>query len=358
MAFCTKCGQQLIDGQPHNCPAAPQPQPQPQPQGGYNGQNGYGAGNSTVIDKEAVKEKAKDIVHQMDQAGQKIQDLDNSSSYERGLKIVPQIIAANDGEVPVKQYNVAKLRSRITLSKAEGRLQVTNKRVIFRATGRSIMGKVALHQEFKIDELAGIEFRNRPEFNLFNFFMAYIVAAIFAAPGVLLGANVESAFLAVIFAILGVVAIAAWIAVAIILRKTKALNKFYTLRLAILALLSGGLVGSIMSADLDDFGEVVCWIIFGILVLLALINIFLIAFVPNLLIKIKTKGAHSGIEVVKEEPVALLGMLFGNKNREDASGFLEVLPWSETELAMREIGTIIDDIQTLGDAAIEKWKQD
>lgn len=40
------------------------------------------------------------------------------------------------------------------------------------------------------------------------------------------------------------------------------------------------------------------------------------------------------------------------------SGFAEILPWTDTDIAIKEVGTIIDDIKTMGDAAIEKWKQD
>lgn len=40
------------------------------------------------------------------------------------------------------------------------------------------------------------------------------------------------------------------------------------------------------------------------------------------------------------------------------SGYQEILPWKDTDIAIRELGTMIDDIKTMGDAAIEKWKVD
>lgn len=39
------------------------------------------------------------------------------------------------------------------------------------------------------------------------------------------------------------------------------------------------------------------------------------------------------------------------------SGFGEVLPWEDTDLAMNELGTMIDDLQKQGDIAIKKWKK-
>ena len=53
----------------------------------------------------------------------------------------------------------------------------------------------------------------------------------------------------------------------------------------------------------------------------------------------------------------LLQFLFSQRDDQN-SGFREIIPWTDTDIAIREVGTIIDDIKTMGDAAIEKWKQD
>ncbi|MBE6741132.1 MAG: hypothetical protein E7570_02410 [Ruminococcaceae bacterium] len=371
MGFCTKCGQELIDGQQHICPAAnntPPVRPKPSTDNRSVDFKEEGDTIGVSIDKEAVKTKYNDFVSQVGDATNEVRN-SLGNSFERGLDIVPDVINANDGEIPIKQYKIARLRTRITLSKAEGKLQVTNKRVIFRATGRSIMGKVTLHEEFKIDEIAGAEFRNRPEFNFFNFLIAIILTGLFATPGFLIAnlcdgdrAPVFNGIITFFIVVFGILAIGAWIFLAIYLRKKKTYNRFYTLRLIVLSFIGGSVaqraVGHVgyYSSDINKVTAVICAIILSVMVLIALLNIFLIAFVPNLVIKIKTKGALSGIEVMKEQPIALLGFLFG-KNREESSGFLEVLPWVDTDIAIKEVGTMIDDIRTLGDAAIEKWKQ-
>ena len=356
MSFCTRCGQELIDGQEHICPADNNTNTAnyEEKQNRAFSVNGNGETIGVSINKEAVQQKYNNFKSQVDSAASDFQNA-NLDSFERGKRIVPDIIAANDGEVPIKQYNIAKLRTRITLSKAEGRLQVTNKRVIFRATGRSIMGKVTLHEEFSVSELAGAEFRNRPEFNIFNFFVALIITGLFGAAGFGISNELENGFFTFLAIVLALVVIPGWFVIGLLLRKMNSYNKFYVPRLIVVALIGGFLAGRTF-----DYGEGINYfntVLFGLLDLLALINVLLIAFVPNLVIKIKTKGSHSGIEVMKEEPMALLAFLFG-KAKEDNSGFLEVLPWVDTDIAIKEFGTMIDDINTLGDAAIEKWKQD
>ena len=57
----------------------------------------------------------------------------NGDPYERDVPIVPDCIEPEENEIVVKQYNIAKLRTRIKFMKAEGRLMVTNRRVLFRA---------------------------------------------------------------------------------------------------------------------------------------------------------------------------------------------------------------------------------
>jgi hypothetical protein len=100
--------------------------------------------------------------------------------YETGMLIVPECISPDEGEIPVKQYNIAILRNLLRGERAEGRVQITNKRVIFRATGNSIVGKTTLQQEFAISEIGGIEARLNGKFNFLYLFFALIIASISA----------------------------------------------------------------------------------------------------------------------------------------------------------------------------------
>jgi hypothetical protein len=100
-----------------------------------------------------------------------------ADAYERGMAIVPDCIKANENEIPVRQYNVAILRSLLKFERAEGRMQVTNKRVVFRAAGRSVGGRTALQHEYAIDEIAGIETRSNYKFSLLYLIFAILIAA-------------------------------------------------------------------------------------------------------------------------------------------------------------------------------------
>jgi hypothetical protein len=101
-----------------------------------------------------------------------------TDTYERGMNIVPNCISASEHELPVKQYNIAVLRNLFKFERAEGRMQVTNKRVIFRAAGRSVGGRTTLQHEFVINEIAGIEAKNNFKFSfLYLVFAILIIAA-------------------------------------------------------------------------------------------------------------------------------------------------------------------------------------
>lgn len=85
--------------------------------------------------------------------------------------------------------------------------------------------------------------------------------------------------------------------------------------------------------------------------IVVLIDLLIVCFVPNLVIKIKTKGATGAVVIGSQKS------LFRRKTGDDYSGFAEVMPWEDTIMAMNELGTMIDDLQKQGDYAIEKWSR-
>ncbi|MCL2271680.1 MAG: hypothetical protein FWC19_02605 [Treponema sp.] len=98
-----------------------------------------------------------------------------TDTYERELAIVPDCISANENEIAVKQYNIAVMRNLLKFERAEGRMQVTNKRIIFRAAGRSVGGRTTLQHEFAVNEIAGIEARNNYKFSFMYFIFALLI---------------------------------------------------------------------------------------------------------------------------------------------------------------------------------------
>lgn len=327
--FCPYCGRPLSDGQKCSCAQSASAQT---PEFNIN------------IDKAAVKSFFEKMKNRM---GLGDPESNKTDAYEKKKKIVPECIRANEGEIPVKQYEIAKLRNRligIPYSTARGRMQVTNKRVIFRAPGRCIAGRTTLQHEFAIDEIAGIEARREFSFSFWDL--------LFGSWGVALGGAVMTWFLLTItnqnpvaLTFLGFLFGAALICPFFLVKKLWFLKliglggacmSFFTTSMALRGFLNG------------------LYIFFGILA--TIITIFcmvVFAIKPNLVLSIKTKSASDGISIKRKK--APFFLFFGG-NVEENTGFTEVLPLDDAEKCIREINAMVTDIQKLGDFGIEKWK--
>jgi len=170
--FCKKCGTQIDEGK--SCPKC-----------AANSVPASSDGNTifTTSEQKASTDSPSSfknfLLSLKNRMGIGDPENDGSGIYERGMLITPDSIRSNEGEIPVKQYDVAVLRTRLKFMRAEGRMQVTNKRLLFRATGRSIRGRTTLQHEFAIDDIAGVEARRYFRFSFFDFFCGLVLAALF-----------------------------------------------------------------------------------------------------------------------------------------------------------------------------------
>lgn len=97
--------------------------------------------------------------------------------------------------------------------------------------------------------------------------------------------------------------------------------------------------------------------------ILLFICFILICFVPNLVLVIKTEGktegnggSTGGAVLLRRKPT-FWECFFGHANASDEyTGFAEVMPWIDTDIAVEELGSMIDDLQKLGDNGVEKWR--
>ena len=317
MRYCTKCGKQLNDGETCLC------------------------GQKTTLTKvKTIFSKLGDGMNAAE---------DRLNFCERNMKIVPDCISTNEGEISIKQYDLAILRSRIRGQYAEGRLQVTNKRIIFRATGASTLGKTIIQSEFDVNEISGVELKKSNRISLLNIlggiFLTLIISPIFTT--IFEAIYDFSEFLSTIIAIalsVGCVFIFA------------TLKKKGWLKLAVLSGGLGALTGAAgISTDILDIVfdfklySVINIFIFAVAIVW-LIALLRISFVPDLTFYIKTKSASNVFEIKRR----VWGIL--NLSKNEYTGFSEVLPWKDTDLAAQELGSLIDDLQTMGDLAIEKWR--
>ena len=157
MTICTRCGKQIEDGNICECSTET---------------TSATSGDTLKFYRSEIRSFWESMKNRM---GLDDPQRNASDRYERGQQIVPDSINPNEGEVPVRQYNIAVLRNLLRLERAEGRLQVTNKRVVFRAAGISFRGRTTLHQEYAIDEIAGIEARNNYKFNFLYFIFSLLI---------------------------------------------------------------------------------------------------------------------------------------------------------------------------------------
>ncbi len=306
--------------------------------GQYGGQRSraYTNRNTQGVDFDAKKAESA-WINFKNRVGIGEPETNGEDKYERGKNIVPECVKAVDGEVPVKQYVVAKLRSIPMLHWAEGRIQVTSKRVIFRAPGRCITGKTVLQHEFDINEISGIEAKKEPHFGLFEIMLALICSfAVSSLISIMFAAAYDvSKVLGVILALLGMVAGVV---------PPFVLNRKFLLK----AVTVGASVGCVSVLSAAMHGNPFSLILMGLVVILWIICIVLCGLKTSLAIYIKTKNADSAITIRKN------GRLWYAKS---ASGFNEVFPLSDTEKAIRELGAVIRDIQELGEQGVNKWRK-
>ncbi|MGC4018126.1 MAG: hypothetical protein QM793_02045 [Muricomes sp.] len=299
--FCNQCGRPLADGEICQC--------QRQNTASVSGEDGIpfrkliGAGESDNNDVQGC--------------------------FERGKRIVPELAAPCEKEVHVKQYHICNARSRIRGLWQEGNLQVTNKRILFRLSGRSWIGRAMTHTEVGIDEIASISISKGVRFGLWDFLFGVFVSGIVMSIGRTLGMMP-----AVLAYILG-------IALAI---PFFAFKKKYFIKMLCLAGAEGVLLSSsarlmFLHPVLSGFGALLAAIAF----VLYIAVLILFSLKPSLAITIMTK-------CVSAQPIYIW-------SRQTMISTMEVLPGEDADIAVKELGAMVTDIQSLGETGVEKWKE-
>lgn len=324
MPFCKYCGEEIFGNIPHNCPhQAAEP------------------AAKTSLNVSGLK-KLLGALAQHIGIGEA-----NLDYFEKGKKITPDSIELNEGEIPIKQYDLAVLQTKIKLSRAEGRMQLTNKRILFRANGFSPAGKTTYQQEFALDKLDGVEIRKDYRFRFGDLLFGLLVSfAVMSASESIADAICTPKGILPYFAM---ALVGAASCISFFLYKKKWFTKLLILA-AGLGFLAAGPGADVITAlfskassynGLKAMFEPVVTALYGI-------SLFMYSFKPNLLVEFKTGGGNA-VQIRRKDS-------FFSQRHEEYSGFAEVMPGRDVEVAIKEIGTIIDDIKTLGDLGVEKWK--
>lgn len=317
--FCTNCGRPLKEGEICECQKA---------------KTTYRPTINTMGDNPV-----KTWVNNM--FGLHESDLNNNQDcFEFNQHIVPNAIASCEGEIPVKQYELATFRSRIEGLLAFGRLQITNKRIIFRASGRSILGRTTMHCEYKIDEIAGLSVSQGIRFSWVDFILCIILfmpllIALFVAPTMIL-TKFSSSGSETAIEVIGVILGLALLVPFFILHK-----KMFLKGVASTLSTAAFLIASLMSDE-----NVFFYFLTFLALVISLVSYFFYALKPSVSLAILCKGGTASVMTIASQQIFKLQFAH------------EVIPTKETALAVQEVGSIVDDIQKLGDFGIEKWQQD
>ncbi len=330
MPYCTRCGKEIMEGEKCSCQKA------------KINWNTAAQSNNIIGQFFGLDETSRDP---------KIQ-------YERGMKILPENMTPDEGEIPIRQYNLCTLRSRIKFMRAEGRLQVTNKRILFRAKGTSMTGPTVLQHEFSIAELAGFQINRNFRFSILDLILVLILSGLCA----MVGRTLATAFLG--FKLRVVLEILAYLIGLAAIGFTNFLGKHYITKACLAGFATSMLAkpatilltyGKYNDKGLLQVLAVILILPVVIAMLQTLVSVILFSFKPNLDFNICTKMG-SGVIHLRCESTGFAGL--APMINAVFTGYNEVLPTEETDLAIREVGAMVSDIQKLGDLAIEKWKRD
>jgi len=250
----------------------------------------------------------------------------NEDPFERGKHIVPDLADPCEGEIPIRQYEIVRARSRLQGAWAEGRLQVTNKRVLMRTSGRSIIGKTLYQQEYWIDEIVGITTSKGIRFAVVDFLVALLVGVSLVGGLFTLLGSVSWFFGVLLTIIAG--------AFFVLVKK----NFFFKFLANTAAL--GTCVGTIM--EYNEWVSAFAFVAF----IFTMASLILFSLKPSVSMMVNSRSG--GREA----------MSFRSTQTLKANRFREILPAKDTDKVIKEIGAIVNDVQKLGDFGIEKWKID
>ncbi len=275
----------------------------------------------------AASSKASDIISEAKKK--------RTTFSEKGKLIVPDCIKCDQDEVPIKQYDIARLQTLIKGAFAEGRLQVTNKRILFRSSGNSVVGPTSIQHEFSIEEIAGVEIRKESRFNFLSTLLLTLLTIFICSKFQPVVSHIyNSNFLGFIFMLL----LAATAPIAFLLLKGKAFIRHVALSfiLACLPMRVSDIVSTITGQD-----NLFITLIQAIVVVFFFGSLIPLAFAPNLVVNIKTKGGTPSVEIRRKDG-------FFSFHHNEYTGFSQIMPGPDVDLAMHELGAVIREVQQTG----------
>jgi hypothetical protein len=264
---------------------------------------------------------------------------------EEGLKIVPELIEPCEAEIPIRQYETA-----TTVDARNGtvamRVQVTNKRILFRGSGMNFYGPIKMHKEFALDDIVGFDLTVGTHLSRLKFLLYLILCAIPMGIGslfTLLGDGPALASVMGILFSLGTIAFLFFI------------QEKYLLK-ALACGLAAGTCLSVSLPAIEDSPGLFIIALFGLAMFI--LECFMIRYKagkPEIDLSIKSKS--SGNAAIALDSGANFQMQTQkSKGKNQLLNGFTLYPGIDAPELMRQLGAIVQDIQQLGDFGIDKWK--
>jgi len=296
-----------------------------------------------------------------------------NSESTQSFRLLEDNLAPAEGESEVKSYHCTSFKSALLNLKAEGHLVVTNKRVVFHASGASFAGKSILQSEVPIEDVSGISIYKGSYLSFMHLLGAFFLSAIIGgiANGILVGiiksvidsivSNPQSlntdtlnSAQTGIQVVLWILAIGCFVVSFFIARKNIFRSAFAATSTLLFIELGGlasitSIVQSYMFSQQTGGGN--SWIIIlgGLVGLYALACMFWYARRPTMSLTVGSKGGSS-------TPIAISGISSFGLYNTSASKALSAEPAEDAEALLKELGALIMDIQVMGDLGIKRWR--
>lgn len=242
-----------------------------------------------------------------------------------------------EGEASVKAYHCTYYKSRLLGLSASGYLEVTNKRVIFQALGKSSAGVSVIHSEVPVADVSGISSYKGIYFSFGHLVTAFVVS-----------------FIA--FSLVPVIT-------TLIVQMARDYDMLIYAGWAIALLGFGGsffvpnqsiwrcMLVSASASALGVVGGGSGWpsSLGFVMAIYALVCFFWYARRPTFSLSVNSKGGSSTpINISGATGIGIFDVAAGKA--------LTAEPAEEAEQLLKELGAVVLDVQTLGDLGISRWK--
>ena len=268
--------------------------------------------------------------------------------------ILNKSVTACDGEVTVKTYQCSYFNSILLGFKADGFVEVTNKRLLFQAIGKGSSKKSIIHSEVPLPEVVGINIYKGQGFNIFRLLLGIIILSLITFIG---GIILDTLFSSMSdsptlfqFIVWGLALVMTYLAY----QTQKPSSTGHTEKdQSWLEILYYGLALGFLSPVLKSIGSFYQSYGSAKPAAVAALVLFIYALIkfakkPAFSLSIHSRsGSETIVKITGTSPMGA-----GNKS---AIKSLTAKPGPDSDLVLKELGAVVSDIQNLGDYGLAKW---